>query len=229
MCCSPLGHKLFYIYRWPTELKELSAVIYQNRPFSLSLFEVVGCVRHDWATELNWLKKHITYYICVIYITLYAINNYNIFIYILTYYNYNILYIYVYFKLVYDTLGFPGDSDGKESACNMGIPSLIPGLGRSPGEGNGYPLQYSCLENSMDRRAWWATVYGVAKTWLVVWEVVRYDRTKGEIKSKIQIPGQRIYNIIKKIKEIFIKAPVQWETVWVCYGLPLLWTEFERK
>jgi len=46
----------------------------------------------------------------------------------------------------------------------MGIPSLIPGLGRSPGEGNGYPLQYSCLENSMDRRAWWATVYGVAKT-----------------------------------------------------------------
>ena len=86
------------------------------------------------------------------------------YLYILTYYNYNILYIYVYFKLVYDTLGFPGDSDGKESACNMGIPSLIPGLGRSPGEGNGYPLQYSCLENSMDRRAWWATVYGVAKT-----------------------------------------------------------------
>ena len=84
--------------------------------------------------------------------------------YILTYYNYNILYIYVYFKLVYDTLGLPGDSDDKESACNMGIPSLIPGLGRSPGEGNGYPLQYSCLENSMDRRAWWATVYGVAKT-----------------------------------------------------------------
>ena len=54
------------------------------------------------------------------------------------------------FKLVYNTLGFPGDSDGKESACNMGIPSLISGLGRSPGEGKGYPLQYSGLENSMD-------------------------------------------------------------------------------
>ena len=45
----------------------------------------------------------------------------------------------------------PGGSDGKESACNAGDPSLIPGLGRSPGEGNGYPFQYSGLENSMDR------------------------------------------------------------------------------
>ena len=51
-------------------------------------------------------------------------------------------------------------SNSKESACNAGDPGLIPGLGRSPGEGNGYPLQYSCLENSMDRRA---TVHGVAK------------------------------------------------------------------
>ena len=48
---------------------------------------------------------------------------------------------------------FPGGSAGKESACNAGDPVSIPGLGRSPGEGNGYPLQYSCLENSMDRRA----------------------------------------------------------------------------
>ena len=46
--------------------------------------------------------------------------------------------------------GFPGDSDGKELACNAGDPDLIPGLGRCPGEGNGYPLQYSGLENSMD-------------------------------------------------------------------------------
>ena len=66
--------------------------------------------------------------------------------------------------------GFPGGSDGKESACNAGDPGLIPGLGRSPGEGNGYPLQYSCQENSMDRRAWWATVYGVARVgdnWMI--------------------------------------------------------------
>ena len=47
--------------------------------------------------------------------------------------------------------GFPGGSDGKESACSAGGPGLIPGLGRSPGEGNDNPLQYSCLENSMDR------------------------------------------------------------------------------
>ena len=52
--------------------------------------------------------------------------------------------------------GFPGDSDGKESGCNAGDVGSIPGLGRSPGEGNGYPPQYSCLENSMDKGAWQA-------------------------------------------------------------------------
>ena len=51
-------------------------------------------------------------------------------------------------------MGFPGGSDGKEYACDVGDPGLIPGLGRSPGEGNGNPLQYSCLKNSMDRRTW---------------------------------------------------------------------------
>ena len=61
---------------------------------------------------------------------------------------------------------FPGDSDGKESACNVGDLSSIPGLVRSPGEGNSNPLQYSCLENSMDRGAWWATVHGVTKSWI---------------------------------------------------------------
>ena len=61
--------------------------------------------------------------------------------------------------------GFPGSSAGKESACNVGDVGLIPGLGRSPGEGNGNPLQCSCLENSMDRGAWQATVHGVEKSW----------------------------------------------------------------
>ena len=61
-------------------------------------------------------------------------------------------------------MGFPGGLDSKESASNVGDLDSIPGLGRSPGEGNGYPLQYSCLENSMDRGAWWATIYGVAKS-----------------------------------------------------------------
>ena len=53
----------------------------------------------------------------------------------------------------------------KVSTCNVGDPGLIPGLGRSPGEGNGNLLQYSFLENSMDGGAWWATVHGVAKSW----------------------------------------------------------------
>ena len=74
-------------------------------------------------------------------------------------------------------MGFPGGSDGKEFACNAGDPGSIPGSGRSPGEGNGkirlpidlqntgYRLQYSCLENPMNRGAWWATVLGVPKSW----------------------------------------------------------------
>ena len=60
-------------------------------------------------------------------------------------------------------MGFPQSSVSKESACNAGDPGLIPGSGRSPGEGNGNPLQYSCLENPMDRGAWKATVHGVAR------------------------------------------------------------------
>ena len=60
------------------------------------------------------------------------------------------------------SLDFPGGSDGKASVYNAGDPSSIPGWGRSPGEGNGNPFQYSCLENPMDRGAWWATVHGVA-------------------------------------------------------------------
>ena len=59
---------------------------------------------------------------------------------------------------------FPGGSDGKESACNAGDLGSIPGSGRSPGEGNGYPLQYSHMEKSMHRRVWQATVHEVAKS-----------------------------------------------------------------
>ena len=62
-------------------------------------------------------------------------------------------------------MGFPGGSDGKESACIVRDLGSIPGSGASPGEGNGNPLQHSRLENSMDRRAWKATVHGVAKNW----------------------------------------------------------------
>ena len=61
-------------------------------------------------------------------------------------------------------MGFPGSSDGKEYACNAGDLGSIPVSGRSPGGGNGNPLQYSCLENCMDKRASQATVHGVAKS-----------------------------------------------------------------
>ena len=69
------------------------------------------------------------------------------------------------------TLGFPGGSEGKESACKAADLGSIPGWGRTPGEGSSYPLQYSCLENSMDRGALWATVHGVAESriWLSNW------------------------------------------------------------
>ena len=66
--------------------------------------------------------------------------------------------------MVGDKLGFSGGPDGKESAHNAGDLSLIPGSGRSPGEENGNPLQYSCLENPTDRGAWGAIVHGVAKS-----------------------------------------------------------------
>ena len=61
-------------------------------------------------------------------------------------------------------MGFPGGSDGKESACSVRDPGSCPGSGRSPGEENGYLFQYSCLENPMDRRAWPTIVHGVTKS-----------------------------------------------------------------
>ena len=62
-------------------------------------------------------------------------------------------------------MSFPSGSAGKESACNAGDPGLMPGLGRFRGEGNGTSLQYSCLENPVDRGAWRATIHGAAKSW----------------------------------------------------------------
>ena len=64
--------------------------------------------------------------------------------------------------------GFPGGSDGRESVCSSGELGLIPGSWRSPWEENGKPLQYSYLENPMDRGVWWATIHGVAKNWTQV-------------------------------------------------------------
>ena len=74
------------------------------------------------------------------------------------------IYCSITYGEVLHRLGFPGGSNGKESACSTGDPCLIPGLGRSPGGGNGYPLQYSWLENPMDRGARRATVHGVTRS-----------------------------------------------------------------
>ena len=69
------------------------------------------------------------------------------------------------FKFTFSNiLDFPGGSDGKESACNVGGPGSITGSGRCPAERNGYPLQYSCLKNSMDRGAWWRSPWGRIKS-----------------------------------------------------------------
>ena len=69
------------------------------------------------------------------------------------------------FFYLLNTMSFPDGSDGKESACNAGDLGLIPGSGRSPGDGNGNPLQFSCLEKPMDRGVWRAIILGVAKSW----------------------------------------------------------------
>ena len=63
---------------------------------------------------------------------------------------------------IWYVMGFPGGSYDKESSCNAGDSGSIPGLGGSPGEGNGNPLQYSCLENPKDREVWQATIHGIA-------------------------------------------------------------------
>ena len=73
------------------------------------------------------------------------------------------MYILTFIQFIYG-LGFPDGSDGKDSACNVGDPGSIPGSGRSPGEGNGNSLQYSCLENPIVGGAWRATVRSVTKS-----------------------------------------------------------------
>ena len=76
----------------------------------------------------------------------------------------------------------PGDSDGKESACNVGDPGSIPGLGRCPGGGHGNPSQYSCLENPRDRGAWWAVVHRVTEldTTELTWHACTHTHTGGK-------------------------------------------------
>ena len=85
---------------------------------------------------------------------------------------------------------FPGGSHNKESACNARNPGSIPGLGRSPGEGNSYPLQYSCLKNSMNRGAWQATVHGVAESDMTEWLIVSHPPTMLDSFSYPQVSAE---------------------------------------
>ena len=88
--------------------------------------------------------------------------------------------------------GFPGGSEVKASAYNAGDLGSIPGLGRSPGEGNGNPFQYSCLENPMDGGAWWAAVHGVTKSQTRLSNFTFYSRWNGTISLKICITSYKV-------------------------------------
>ena len=107
--------------------------------------------------------------------------------------------------------GFPGASNSKESACNAGDLGSILGLVRSPGEENGYPLQYSCLENSMNKGAWQATVHGVTKsqTWLSDFHFQHYV-------AFIFKPGDKL------LTWIIFRCLQQWRA-WLCHTTDCYW------
>ena len=100
----------------------------------------------------------------------------------------------------FNIMGFPGGSDGKESACNMGDLGSITGSGRLPGERNGYPLQYFCLENSMDRKDWWMLVHEVAKSQTrlrdnLYAEYIMQNAGLDEAQAGIKTAGRNINNL----------------------------------
>ena len=89
-----------------------------------------------------------------------------------------------------------GGSDGEASACSLRHPGSFPGLGRSPGEGNGYPLQCSCLENPVDRGAWWATVLGVSKSWTWMSNLITTRCISDEVVSE-RVCGESNCSLLK--------------------------------
>ena len=103
---------------------------------------------------------------------------------------------------------FPGDSDSKKCACSVGDPGSIPGFDRSPGEGNGNPLQHSCLENPMDGGAWQATVYGVAKsrTWLSNFISFFFSSVK-ELKDNLMCSLRQRQSPVPRLHYILLVAP----------------------
>ena len=126
-------------------------------------------------------------------------------------------------------MGFSGSWDGRESNCNVGDLALIPGLGRSPGEVNSYPLQYSCLENSMDRGAWQAIVHGVrrvrqdwaANTFTFTWTNMRVHLSEIKILapvSRMPLSWWRFCIRTISVPELFIwhGKTVPWYTFSTC-------------
>ena len=119
--------------------------------------------------------------------------------------------------------GFPGGSDCKKSTCDVGDLSFIPGWGRSPGRGNGYPLQYSCLEMPMERGAWWATVHGVAKSRSLLSDSVQHSAWQDVAFLFVQphlIPYARTHPLLNGLGAIFLQS--ESPTSDDCFTLPLM-------
>ena len=122
--------------------------------------------------------------------------------------------------------GFPASSEVKASACNAQELGSIPGLGRSPGQGNGNPLQYSCLENPMDRGAWWATLHGVAKSWTQLSDFTftwwKGHLWGGGISSRKSCRSSLNYSTSASLA--LVVGAYTWITM-ILNGLPWKWTE----
>ena len=112
-------------------------------------------------------------------------------------------------------MGFPGVSDGKESACNAGDWGLTPRSGRSTGEGDDYLLQYSCLENFMDRGAWWATVHGIADSDITQHRQVEMKPNQSMVgmMHSLQPPTFTLWRVLRKSGQNL--TPINW----TCFNL----------
>jgi len=137
----------FWEYLW-TQISEFLF-------FNWSMVNLQHCVSFKYIAK--WLSENNPFQI-IFHYTLSQNIEYNLLFYMVGPFWLSIIY------MVVCLLGFPGGSEGKESAFNVGDLGSIPGLGRSPREGNGHPFQYSSLENSINREAWQATVHRAAKS-----------------------------------------------------------------
>ena len=133
--------------------------------------------------------------------------------------NFSFIMEYSWFTVLYQCQGtakwfsftHPGDSNGRESACSAENPGLIPGLERSPGEGNGYPLQYSCLENSMDRGASGAIVHGLQR---VGYNWMTFTESRYPLLFQILFPYRLLQNI-EQISLCCIVGPCWWSVLYI--------------